>query len=107
MVSKSEFRKISFIDFTPEQCNEISTLLSSGDVLSAEVPQALARLARQLEASGLYPEFRAQNPKDGMLWLKKNIPHIYLDVCVFLEHHGHRAIMEVSNIYFFNLMILL
>ncbi|XP_030022494.2 putative phosphoenolpyruvate synthase isoform X1 [Manduca sexta] len=81
-------------EFTPELCNEIGTLLSVGDVLSAEVPQALARLARQLEQSGMFDAFRAQHPKDAMQWLKKNLPHVYLDVCIFLEHHGHRAIME-------------
>lgn len=81
-------------DFTPEQCNEISKLLSSGDVLSAEVPQCLANLTRQLEKSRLMDEFRAQDPKHALRWLKRNLPHIYLDICTFLEHHGYRAIME-------------
>ncbi|XP_075969916.1 rifampicin phosphotransferase-like [Anticarsia gemmatalis] len=81
-------------DFTPEQCNEISSLFSSGDVLSAEVPVALANLVQLLEASGLAEEFRALDPKVAMQWLKKNSPRVYLDVCSFLEHHGYRAIME-------------
>lgn len=81
-------------DFTPEQCNEIGGLFSSGDVLSAEVPVALGNIVQGLEKAGLAEEFRAQDPKTAMQWLKKNAPVVYLDVCMFLEHHGYRAIME-------------
>ncbi|CAK1601756.1 unnamed protein product [Parnassius mnemosyne] len=81
-------------DFTPEQCNEISTLLSSGDVLSAEVPLALAELTKKLEDSGKVDEFRLQEPKTAMNWLQVNLPQVHNDVCKFLEQHGYRAIME-------------
>ncbi|XP_059048073.1 putative phosphoenolpyruvate synthase [Achroia grisella] len=82
------------IDFTTEHCNEINTLLSSGDVLSAEVPLGLAKLARELESSGKLTEFKGQDPKKAMDWLMANLPHIHAKVLEFLEEHGHRAIME-------------
>ncbi|XP_038207779.1 putative phosphoenolpyruvate synthase [Zerene cesonia] len=81
-------------DFSPEQCNEISTLLSSGDVLSAEVPQGLANLTQMLEDSGRNEEFRKQDPNTAMQWLKLNVPEVHEHVTTFLEQHGHRAIME-------------
>ncbi|KAJ8735386.1 hypothetical protein PYW07_007006 [Mythimna separata] len=82
-------------EFTPEQCSEISSLFSSGDVLSAEVPTALANIAQKLEKSGLAEEFRAQDPKKALQWLKENAhDDIYVDVRQFLEQHGYRAIME-------------
>lgn len=82
-------------DFTQEQCNEVNGLLSSGGVLSGEVPQTLANIARALEESGQAEEFRKQNPKDAMNWLKNHTPKIYKDVSKFLDEYGHRAIMEV------------
>ncbi|XP_068626441.1 uncharacterized phosphotransferase YvkC-like [Battus philenor] len=81
-------------DFTPEHCTDIGVLLSSGDVLSAEVPLALAKLSKKLEESGKVEEFRAQEPKAAMSWLRCNLPHLHMDICKFLEQHGHRAIME-------------
>ncbi|XP_047527658.1 putative phosphoenolpyruvate synthase [Vanessa atalanta] len=81
-------------DFTPEECNEISTLLSSGDVLSAEVPNELDKLVRKLDKLGRLQEFREQNPQNALTWLKNNVPRVYNDVCNFLDQHGHRAIME-------------
>ncbi|XP_034834100.1 rifampicin phosphotransferase-like [Maniola hyperantus] len=81
-------------EFSPELCYEIGMLLSSGDVLSAEVPHALARLVSKLEDSGKLEEFRSQDPNTAMDWLRKNLPNVYKDVCTFLEQHGHRAIME-------------
>ncbi|XP_047984806.1 putative phosphoenolpyruvate synthase [Leguminivora glycinivorella] len=81
-------------DFTSEQCNEISVILSSGDVLSAEVPHILDRLARKLGASGKVEEFRAQKPKDALGWLEGNLPDIHKEVMEFLKKHGHRCIME-------------
>ncbi|PZC85674.1 hypothetical protein B5X24_HaOG215944 [Helicoverpa armigera] len=82
-------------DFSAEQCNEIGALFSSGDVLSAEVPVALAKIVQKLEASGLAEEFRAQDPKKALDWLK-HYAHddIYIDVREFLEQHGYRAVME-------------
>ncbi|KOB78829.1 putative phosphoenolpyruvate synthase [Operophtera brumata] len=64
--------------FSPELCNEIGTLLSSGDVLSAEVPQGLASLARSLEASGKYDEFRGLQPQEAMAWLQTHLPNFEL-----------------------------
>ncbi|XP_061708572.1 putative phosphoenolpyruvate synthase [Cydia pomonella] len=81
-------------DFTSEQCNEISVILSSGDVLSAEVPHILDRLARKLGASGKVEEFRAQKPKDALGWLQDNLPDVHKEVMEFLNKHGHRCIME-------------
>ncbi|XP_013176836.1 PREDICTED: uncharacterized phosphotransferase YvkC-like [Papilio xuthus] len=81
-------------DFTPEHCSEIGLLLSSGDVLSAEVPLALADITRKLEESGKAEEFRVLEPRDAMTWLRKKLPHVHMDICQFLEQHGHRAIME-------------
>ncbi|XP_050342734.1 putative phosphoenolpyruvate synthase [Nymphalis io] len=81
-------------DFSPEECNEISTLLSSGDVLSAEVPHAFSKLVRKLDKLGKFQEFREQNPQTALTWLKNNVPRVYNDVCNFLDQHGHRAIME-------------
>ncbi|CAH2050125.1 unnamed protein product, partial [Iphiclides podalirius] len=81
-------------DFTPEQCNEISVLLSSGDVLSAEVPLALADLTKKLEETGKIEEFRQQDPESAMNWLRNKLPQVHADICKFLETHGHRAIME-------------
>lgn len=85
-------------DFTSEECNEVSTLLSSGDAVSAEVPHALDRLALSIEESGMIEEFRKQKPEESLMWLKQNLPKIYDDVLLFLDQHGHRAIMEVSII---------
>ncbi|KAH9631510.1 hypothetical protein HF086_004671 [Spodoptera exigua] len=83
------------LDFTSEVCSEISTMFSSGDVLSAEVPTALANIVRKLEKSGLADEFRAQDPKTALQWLKNNAhDDIYIDVRAFLEEHGYRAVME-------------
>lgn len=61
------------------------------------MPQALAKLSRQLEDSGKVDEFRALEPKKAMNWLKSNLPKVYHDVCAFLEDHGHRAVMEVRR----------
>lgn len=88
-----------FPDFTPEQCNEVNSLLSSGGVLSAEVPQTLANLTRALEESGQAEEFRKQSPHEALNWLKNHIPNIHKDVNNFLDEHGHRAIMEVQQSY--------
>ncbi|XP_026759360.2 putative phosphoenolpyruvate synthase [Galleria mellonella] len=85
-------------DFTTEQCNEINTLLSSGDVLSAEVPLGLAKLARQLEESGKRDQFKAQDPKKALDWLMINLPNIHVNVLDFLKEHGHRAIMEFDMV---------
>lgn len=73
----------------------MNTLLSSGGVLSAEVPQALASLTQALEESGQVEEFRKQDPKEALDWLKNHLPNIYKNVSKFLDEHGHRAIMEV------------
>ncbi|CAG9796773.1 unnamed protein product [Diatraea saccharalis] len=81
-------------DYTPEYCNEICAMFNSGNVLSAEVPWGLAKLTQEIEESGKADQFRKQDPKDAMYWLQKNVPHVHLNVCVFLEQHGHRAIME-------------
>ncbi|CAG9581183.1 unnamed protein product [Danaus chrysippus] len=81
-------------DFTSEECNEVSTLLSSGDAVSAEVPHVLDRLALSIEESGKIEEFRKQKPEQSLIWLKQNLPKIYDDVLSFLDQHGHRAIME-------------
>ncbi|XP_063357659.1 putative phosphoenolpyruvate synthase [Cydia amplana] len=81
-------------DFTSEQCNEISVILSSGDVLSAEVPHMLDRLAGKLAASSKVDQFRAQKPKDALGWLQDNLPDIHKEVMEFLNKHGHRCIME-------------
>ncbi|KAM3967601.1 putative phosphotransferase YvkC [Aphomia sociella] len=81
-------------DFTSEHTSEINTLLSSGDVLSAEVPQFLAKLSLQLEKSGKVDEFKAQDPKEAMHWLSNNLPNIHKELVEFLKVHGHRAIME-------------
>ncbi|KAM3967560.1 rifampicin phosphotransferase [Aphomia sociella] len=85
-------------DFTVENCNEINALLSSGDVLSAEVPQYLAKLAREIEDSGSLDEFKAQDPKNAMHWLMINLPHIHVDILEFLNEHGHRAVMEFDMV---------
>ncbi|KAJ2947707.1 hypothetical protein O0L34_g9477 [Tuta absoluta] len=81
-------------DFTAEQCAEMNILLSSGGVLSAEVPQALAKIARLLEHSGHTEEFKKQEPKKALDWLRINAPEVHKEVAQFLEEHGHRAIME-------------
>ncbi|XP_048489521.1 uncharacterized phosphotransferase YvkC [Plutella xylostella] len=81
-------------DFTPEQCNEVGKMLSSGQAVSAEVPHALARLSKQLNASDRAEDFRKVDPKQGLDWLKENIPQLHKDVVEFLDEHGHRAIME-------------
>ncbi|XP_041975336.1 putative phosphoenolpyruvate synthase [Aricia agestis] len=81
-------------DFTPVECNEVSMLLSSGDVLSAEVPNILARIARKIDGFRRLEEFRKQDPKNAMDWLKYNLPPVHDDVKQFLDDHGHRAIME-------------
>ncbi|XP_060807210.1 uncharacterized phosphotransferase YvkC-like [Amyelois transitella] len=82
------------IDFSQEQCSEIGMMLSSGDVLSAEVPQVLAKLARQIHESGKMEEFKAQEPKKAMRWLEETLPDVYKNVVKFLDEHGFRAIME-------------
>ncbi|KAI8438209.1 hypothetical protein MSG28_010827 [Choristoneura fumiferana] len=81
-------------DFSTEQCNEISMILNSGDVLSAEVPQYLDSFARKIVDSGKADDFRAQKPDDAFDWLKINLPGIYQEVVDFLEKHGHRCVME-------------
>ncbi|XP_026759359.2 uncharacterized phosphotransferase YvkC-like isoform X2 [Galleria mellonella] len=85
-------------DFTTEHFNEINILLNSGEVLSAEVPLGLAKLARQLGGSGKYDQFKAQDPKEAFDWLIANLPDIHAEVLEFLKEHGHRAIMEFDMI---------
>lgn len=87
-----------FADFSTEQCNEISVILNSGDVLSAEVPQYLDGFARKIANSGKVDNFRAQNPNNAFDWLKINLPGIYQEIVDFLEKHGHRCVMEVRGI---------
>lgn len=70
-------------------------MLSSGETVSADVPLALDRLARSLAASGKAEDFRRQKPEKALYWLEDNLPEIYVEVTKFLEHHGHRALMEV------------
>ncbi|GBP77850.1 Uncharacterized phosphotransferase YvkC [Eumeta japonica] len=81
-------------DFSVEQCQELGRLLASGDAVSAEVPNALAALGRELEGSGRLHEFREQPPEKAMQWLRTNLPHVHLDVITFLDKHGYRAVME-------------
>ncbi|CAK1544520.1 unnamed protein product [Leptosia nina] len=81
-------------DFSPEQCNEIGVMLNSGDVLSAEVPQGLERLAQTLEDSGKDEEFKKLDPKVAMSWLETNLPDVFEQATRFLHEHGHRSIME-------------
>ncbi|KAL4716575.1 hypothetical protein ACJJTC_010239, partial [Scirpophaga incertulas] len=81
-------------DFLPEHCSDIGVMFSSGDVLSAEVPQELAKLGKAISESKIAEKFRRIDPKDAMTWLRKNLPQVHLDVCSFLDKHGHRAIME-------------
>ncbi|XP_053617727.1 rifampicin phosphotransferase-like [Plodia interpunctella] len=82
------------IDFTQEQCADIGTMLSSGDVLSAEVPQVLAKIARQIHETGKMEEFRAQDSKAALKWLETTLPDVHKNVVKFLDEHGYRAIME-------------
>lgn len=57
---------------------------------------ALASIVQKLEESGLAEEFRAQDPKKALQWLKEYAhDDIYIDVRQFLENHGYRAVMEV------------
>ena len=59
----------------------------------------MAKIVRNLESCGKLAEFREQNPKTALGWLKNHAPRIYNDVCTFLDQHGHRSIMEVSYLY--------
>lgn len=57
----------------------------------------MANIVQKLEKSGLAEEFRAQDPKRALQWLKENAhDDIYTDVRDYLEQHGYRAVMEVT-----------
>ncbi|KAL4716558.1 hypothetical protein ACJJTC_010222 [Scirpophaga incertulas] len=83
-------------DFSAEHCKDICTMLSSGNVLSAEVPQELAKLSRAIHDSGMFESFRQVDSSQAMHWLKEHLPNVYSRVCAFLDQHGHRAIMEID-----------
>lgn len=73
-------------------------MLSCGDAVSADMPAALTSIAQAIDSSGKYEQFKAQPVENGMEWLRENEPNIYKDITVFLEKHGHRAVMEVNLI---------
>lgn len=70
-------------------------MLRCGAAVSAELPAILAKFSRKLVQSGKIDEFKAHTPGNALHWLKENLPQLHQEIVMFLESHGHRAIMEV------------
>ncbi|XP_076267913.1 rifampicin phosphotransferase-like [Rhynchophorus ferrugineus] len=71
-----------------------SILLSCDDVVSAEVPVYLEKIAKTIKEKGLADDFNQVDPINGTEWLSMNCPEAYKIFQEFLEKHGHRAIGE-------------
>lgn len=69
-------------------------LMSCDDVVSAEVPVYLEKIARVVRNAGLAEEFSEVSAESGVDWLRIKCPESYILFEEFLEKHGHRAVGE-------------
>lgn len=95
------FEKVSFfLVLTPNHYADFAIILSScEDVISAEVPFYLEKIARLIRDNSNGDEFCKLSGSDGLDWIEKhgNVQNV-LDE--FLNKHGHRSLNEVSIVPF-------
>lgn len=84
-----------FLELNADISSDLGIILGCADTVSADVPAYLASIARELAASPNVEEFRSLEPSEGMMWLRKTMPHIHVELLRFLDKHGHRCLMEV------------
>ncbi|XP_033208462.1 putative phosphoenolpyruvate synthase isoform X2 [Belonocnema kinseyi] len=86
-------------DLTAEHYSDIAVLLSScSDVISAEVPIALRKIAKFIKDTGRGEEFSQIDAGNVAEWLKENCTKAADLLEKFLKHHGHRSIKEMDFI---------
>ncbi|XP_043470368.1 uncharacterized protein LOC122503758 [Leptopilina heterotoma] len=86
-------------DLTVDHFSDIAVLLSScNNVISAQVPIALRRIANLIRDTGKWEEFAQINTKDVINWLEMNSPHSLELLQEFLKTYGHRNIKEMDFI---------
>lgn len=74
----------------------MAEFLSNSNVISADIPSSLNKIA-MIVADGQNPEeFVSAKPEDGAAWLKENNLTASLMFQRFIKKHGHRGIREVS-----------
>ncbi|RZC38860.1 PPDK N, DUF4137, and/or SBF domain containing protein [Asbolus verrucosus] len=84
-------------DFTTDHYSDVGMLLSScNEVISAEIPAILARIARTITQNGGSDKFAKIDPKFGRSWLKTNCPEASEMFDEFLRDHGHRCLGEID-----------
>lgn len=80
---------------TPDHYHDISLLFASHEnVVSAEIPKNLQRLAKAITTAGLSEQFLSQPSQDGIEFLQQHSPDIYQEFRAFLNKHGHRSLKE-------------
>ncbi|KAJ8916677.1 hypothetical protein NQ315_000322 [Exocentrus adspersus] len=79
-------------DLTPAHCADFATILSCcSDVVSAEVPVALEKIAKIIRDEGYNEQFCTIKPEFGAAWLERKCPEAYRLFRQFLDRHGHRS----------------
>ncbi|XP_060534169.1 prodigiosin synthesizing transferase PigC-like isoform X2 [Cylas formicarius] len=83
------------LELTMEHYADFALILSScEDVVSAEVPMYLERIARIIRDEGYDEEFCTIKPEFGVAWLKSKCPEAGKVFDEFLDRHGHRNLGE-------------
>lgn len=86
-------------DLTVDHFSDIAVLLSScNNVISAQVPIALRRIANLIRDTGKWKEFAQINANDVINWLEINSPQTMELLKEFMKTHGHRNIKEMDFI---------
>lgn len=83
---------------TPDHYADFAIILSScEDVISAEVPLYLEKMANLIKTNSNGNEFCNLSTTDGLEWIKK---HDFVQSVLdeFLNKHGHRSLNEVNII---------
>lgn len=86
-------------DLTVDHYSDIAILLSScNNVISAQVPIALRRIANLIRDTGKWKEFAQINPVNVISWLDENSPQTLKLLKDFMKTYGHRNIKEMDFI---------
>ncbi|KAJ8956354.1 hypothetical protein NQ318_015092 [Aromia moschata] len=82
-------------ELTTDHYSDYALLLSScEDVVSAEIPVYLERIAKIIREEGYSEEFCTIKPEFGVTWLRAKCPEAHSVFHEFLQNHGHRSLGE-------------
>ncbi|XP_046747290.1 uncharacterized phosphotransferase YvkC-like isoform X2 [Diprion similis] len=84
-------------DLNADHYSDVSIFLGScSDVVSAQVPTALRKLANTIKNGGKAEEFVKLDPREARDWLTLNCTTAAVVFDDFLKEHGHRCIRELD-----------